>query len=267
MRRLPGLYWGCIPSSEGESQELDPHLANPQQLPVPPPPSSTSIMPSSSFPLFPRFPPEIRFQIWKASLCRERIIKLDLRVVYKSVTNHGGRSPTPSRKEPYRIIVNDHNVLSKLLRVSYEARRVALSFYHIRVPCYFLKTGDRRRWAEHVAKIPDSLSKEYIWPGSCSKEEYVDSSSLDSGYVYLNPQYDFASIEIEEKDRDTQDIGQCLIDFIHKVQVCSPLLTLLFFLALAKPNRRCTTHAKSDCSISSFLIMCPDPSYLSTRNK
>ncbi|KAI0546579.1 hypothetical protein F4679DRAFT_557227 [Xylaria curta] len=100
---------------------------------------------SGSFTLFPLLPTELRLEIWQLSLHRSRLITVELsphrgspRVPGEHSTRRtpNGRDGIFSVKE-YSITVHGSQLLSKLLRVSSEARQAALQFYRIQIPCCF----------------------------------------------------------------------------------------------------------------------------------
>ncbi|KAI8630374.1 hypothetical protein F5Y19DRAFT_484244 [Xylariaceae sp. FL1651] len=105
-----------------------------------------------TFPLFTLLPAEIRLDIWQLSLQRSRFITIELspnndyqnqfqkqQLLYKTNNNMG---KVMSDKH-YHVTVNGSQLLSKLLRVSSEARQATLQFYRVHIPCRF-EFGDRQ---------------------------------------------------------------------------------------------------------------------------
>lgn len=97
------------------------------------------------FYLFPDLPKELRLQVWEAAIPRERMIHISLQV-------HGSRRYELAAAEPrylernalrkpisgerYRAVAQGEQLNSKFLRVSSEARQVALAFYRVHIPIY-----------------------------------------------------------------------------------------------------------------------------------
>jgi len=136
----------------------------------------------SNFSHFGLLPKEIRLKIWRHSLQRQRIIKIHL----KPQTNHTGNQEaestgSASNKERYCAVVKGYQLLSKLFRVSGEAREVALKFYRVQLPCMLT----RGAWGQETTK-----------PGT----------------FYFNPEYDFLQISPKSPAKDT------LVDFIYHLK-------------------------------------------------
>lgn len=74
--------------------------------------------------------------------------------------------------------------MSKLLRVSSEAREVALRFYRVRIPC-------------RLASAPEDVSERNFHHG------------IRPGTLYFNPEYDFLQVNI------ASEVGDCLVEFLH----------------------------------------------------
>ncbi|KAI0855123.1 hypothetical protein F4860DRAFT_497356 [Xylaria cubensis] len=99
---------------------------------------------SGSFTLFSLLPPELRIEIWQLSLHRSRLINVELAPHRRSQRNQEPPSRGTQNEQDrlfsvknYSITVNGTHLLSKLLRVSTEARQAALQFYRIHLPCRF----------------------------------------------------------------------------------------------------------------------------------
>lgn len=92
--------------------------------------------PTEAFRLFPQLPAEIRQQIWECALTRERIFRVELeddkKEKNRGVGKDGNFDITRMRYVP---VIRSCNIVSKILRVSREARQAALRFYRIRIPC------------------------------------------------------------------------------------------------------------------------------------
>ncbi|KAI0412977.1 hypothetical protein F5X98DRAFT_353385 [Xylaria grammica] len=91
-----------------------------------------------SFSLFPLLPVELRLDIWKLSLRRPRLITVELAPNPEQSTdetrNSLGRVVSGTH---YSVTANGSSLLSKLLRVSSEARAAALQFYRVHLPSHF----------------------------------------------------------------------------------------------------------------------------------
>jgi hypothetical protein len=80
---------------------------------------------------FARFPPEVRWLIWEQALSHERWINIHVKSAKRDKTT------TPWRRGMYEIIVACKGwKISKLFRITRESRRVALSFYRVKLPCW-----------------------------------------------------------------------------------------------------------------------------------
>jgi len=78
------------------------------------------------FTLFSSLPTELRLQIWKQAISKQRLIELEI------------APDEEGSQHEYQVSVRSHFQLhSKLLRVNREARHFALSFYRIHIPCIF----------------------------------------------------------------------------------------------------------------------------------
>jgi hypothetical protein len=135
----------------------------------------------SNFPLFPLLPKELRLKIWKHSLQRNRIIKVVLRPEKLFNTEQPATQATDSiastsKSERYRAYVNGYQVLSKLFRVSSEAREAASAFYRVPIPCWL-------KPEETYAGFPtETVPGPYFFPME------------RTGTLYFNPEYDFLHI-------------------------------------------------------------------------
>lgn len=82
---------------------------------------------------FPLLPPEIRQEIWLHALQRPRIIAI--RFSYLIIPNYCEIPTYREKQEPYFVGANRSWLFNDLLRVGHEARRAALKFYRVRIPC------------------------------------------------------------------------------------------------------------------------------------
>ncbi|RGP76953.1 hypothetical protein FLONG3_4891 [Fusarium longipes] len=83
--------------------------------------------PCTEFHQFARFPPEVRCLIWEQALCHERWINIHVR------TTMG------APRSVYEIFICRPWKISKLFRITRESRRVALSFYRVKLPCWYTR--------------------------------------------------------------------------------------------------------------------------------
>ncbi|KAK8103111.1 hypothetical protein PG984_016257 [Apiospora sp. TS-2023a] len=102
-------------------------------------PFNTPVLADATFCPFRRLPIELRTLIWSLSLQRQRFIPVYL------VRN----SRTKSNERDYVIKTQRRYRHSKLLRVNQEARRVALGFFTLRIPC------------SNLGGVPIRLSPDY----------------------------------------------------------------------------------------------------------
>ncbi|KAI3325830.1 hypothetical protein HD806DRAFT_553102 [Xylariaceae sp. AK1471] len=107
---------------------------------------------SHSFRSFALLPAELRLDIWQLSLQRSRFISISLlpnkhyqdqpqekQSLYRT-QNDLGKVISGTH---YHVTAHGSQLLSKLLRVSSEARQAALQFYRVYLPCHF-ELGDRQ---------------------------------------------------------------------------------------------------------------------------
>ncbi|KAJ4328954.1 hypothetical protein N0V84_000525 [Fusarium piperis] len=133
------------------------------------------------FPHFSKLPIELRFKIWKHSLEHPRILKVHLwypSAFDRTLASNGQTRPASHQSQNYRPIVQGYQMLSKLLRVSRDARAAALSFYRVHIPCWLTKRTSR-------------------------------SDCLVSGTTYFNPEYDFFHVRQESMD---------MVDFFYDLK-------------------------------------------------
>ncbi|KAI6081548.1 hypothetical protein F4821DRAFT_274852 [Hypoxylon rubiginosum] len=140
-----------------------------------------SIVPMGLFPLFPMLPSELRVQIWKFALKRQRIIKVYLqsnkRIDVLISRQMESRPPTHS-DERYGVVVNGYQTISKLFHVCRESRGVAMQFYRVHLPCWLTKCA-------------------------------IKDKRIHPGLVYFNPEYDFLYIDNRSAN---------VVDFLHDLK-------------------------------------------------
>ncbi|KAK8044782.1 hypothetical protein PG993_004806 [Apiospora rasikravindrae] len=156
-----------------------------------------------AFPKFTRLPRELRVLIWRESLQRNRLVKVELvrkhdadnniRYAHK---NNLGKVVTGGQ---YHATTPGYRIYSKLLRVSAEARYEALRFYRIHIPCHI-----RDPW------------------GKTSKESIL----------YLSPDYDFLHLETRCRAKDT------VVDYLFDLKAYDPLGIGLYNIAVSKNTLR-----------------------------
>lgn len=100
------------------------------------------------FTLFPQFSEDVRLQIWHTSLQHERKVQI---CIYPTLhaNDDSGENHTPGLR--YRAAVRGHRVLSKLLSVNHEARRVTVTFYRVRIPCTLTRASPKQALAAVTA--------------------------------------------------------------------------------------------------------------------
>ena len=125
---------------------------------------------AESFHLFPFLLKELRCLIWQHALRRQRLINIRLvALIWRNCSlNRVPTVPDAKGKDGYRVVVDGYQMLSKLLRVSSEAREEALRFCRVHIPCHF-RRGD----------------------------------SIAPGILYFNPEHDFLQIFSEPPIQDT----------------------------------------------------------------
>jgi hypothetical protein len=94
----------------------------------------------SCFPQFGRLPPELRRAIWSFCLPGERFLRVQLESVLDADGNpigERGNEIVEYFSLGYTLRVNGRRILSKLLHVDAEARKVAQDSYPIKLPCVY----------------------------------------------------------------------------------------------------------------------------------
>ncbi|KAI0411318.1 hypothetical protein F5X98DRAFT_357426 [Xylaria grammica] len=129
----------------------------------------SSLSPSSipSFTLFPALPPELRDEVWRLALEQyQQVIKIRLRDRYLMdalLARRGDARPESRQDESYGAVVEGHQTLSKVFHVCRRSRDVAMAFYRVRLPCWFV-TG------------------------------LIADEAMKPGILYVNPEVDFLYI-------------------------------------------------------------------------
>lgn len=163
---------------------------------------------SSTFPSFPRLPPEIRLKIWRSFLQRRRIIQLELAAARRG----GGDERAPpytARNQLGRVLSGDefHPFLHtlpprcRLLEVCHEARQAALAFLRVELPCH----------------TRNQLAR---WHGTGEPARPIT--------VHLNPEWDFLFIT-------RYGSGKFLADFLHDFRAHDPKTRGVQHLVLRLP--------------------------------
>ncbi|KAK0653107.1 hypothetical protein B0T16DRAFT_490830 [Cercophora newfieldiana] len=138
-----------------------------------------------SFHHFPLLPTELRLKIWKLSLQRRRIIRINIHLYeYQPDVKEVDK---PNENDKHFPVVAGYQSLSKLLRVNRESRQAAQEFYRVHFPCRFL-LADK--------DFSDGPLTETTRPGT----------------FYFNPEHDFLLIS------SSHPAGPTLLDFIHRLK-------------------------------------------------
>ncbi|KAK8014250.1 hypothetical protein PG990_007546 [Apiospora arundinis] len=140
------------------------------------------------FPQFRCLPKELRLQIWRQALRRNRFIRIELEPLTPAgeppnqhfTENHLGKLVTEGS---YYVRASGYHLYSDLLRVNIEARHEALRFYRIRFPYY----------------VQDP--------------QFGQPASV----LYLNPEYDFVHLIAERWEKETP------ASFMHDLIAYDPL--------------------------------------------
>ncbi|KAK8021684.1 hypothetical protein PG990_006822 [Apiospora arundinis] len=142
------------------------------------------------FPQFPRLPAEIRMEIWRQALRRNRLINVSFRASNKP-RGAGYVAKTGLAKKTgvatYCLEIPGLHIYSKLLRVNREARSEALRFYRVHLPCHI--------WTEGMRRTDPGVE----------------------AVIYLSPEYDIIHLErIGSPMKDT------LVAFFYNMKTCDP---------------------------------------------
>ncbi|KAF2972780.1 hypothetical protein GQX73_g828 [Xylaria multiplex] len=122
------------------------------------------------FPQFVLLPWELRNQVWEYALHKRRLIRVTLKEGQPNdITEQESSDIKYGRCS---LFINGSQLFSKLLRVNSEARKAALKFYRVRLPCVLTHPGSARMrvgmfpfnpeydvlWFEQVCHLTDFLS-------------------------------------------------------------------------------------------------------------
>ncbi|KAI9150456.1 hypothetical protein HJFPF1_10222 [Paramyrothecium foliicola] len=149
------------------------------------------------FTYFHALPAELRLKVWSYAVPRRRILKVRLRNRVLSDTlleRQGVLRPPSHAEERYGVVVDGYQTINKLFRINRESRDVALAFYRVQFPCWYINGATTR------------------------------DTRMTPGTMYFNPEFDCLCIR--------NDTGQ-VIDFIHDLKtVHDPRRVGLLSLAL-----------------------------------
>ncbi|TGJ81452.1 hypothetical protein E0Z10_g7324 [Xylaria hypoxylon] len=124
------------------------------------------------FPQFVLLPWELRNQVWKYALQKRRMIRVSLKERQPDdITEQESRDIKYGRCS---LFINGSQLFGKLLRVNSEARKAALEFYRVQLPCVLTHPGSNDTrvrigmfsfnpeydilWFEEVYHLPDFFS-------------------------------------------------------------------------------------------------------------
>ena len=135
-----------------------------------------------TFPLFTALPNELRTNIWRYALRRQRIIHLHINSQRGKTASEASENPDSVKNgELYFTTVDGSQLLSKFLHVDKELREEVLKHYRVHLPCRFTSRTIKEGSASH-------------------------------GTLYLNPEWDTLYISAEWPAKDT------LIAFIYRLK-------------------------------------------------
>ncbi|KAL9627972.1 MAG: hypothetical protein Q9164_007432 [Protoblastenia rupestris] len=136
----------------------------------------------SSFSFFPLLPNELRLNIWRHALQRQRIINLHIKSRTEQTASQAAEiTEFAGKRERYCAVVDGCQVLSRFLRVNRESREEALKFYRVHLPCSFTNAA-------------------------------VGEGTTNPGTLHFNPEYDFLQISPDWPMKDT------LLDFLYHLK-------------------------------------------------
>jgi len=162
---------------------------------------NTSNRDDAGFMPFPQLPIELRLEIWRLSIVKQRLIEIQLYY-------HDAHSGDSEEYKYIAVVGNGVQLHSKLLRVNREAREAALEFYRIHIPCVLL-TGDNLARHHRSGDI-----------------EFLDDPQTHLRPLYLNPEHDILHIKAPQPAEHT------FIAFIHDLKTYDPRGIGLVRLAL-----------------------------------
>ncbi|KAH8680803.1 hypothetical protein BX600DRAFT_504557 [Xylariales sp. PMI_506] len=146
------------------------------------------------FPKFSMLPIELRQHIWRLALERHRLLDVILLFQHPSQVTNTYSSTNKLDKlisgDGYMPVVQAFQLNSKLLRVSRESRRAALSFYRVQFPCYLQDSKVRRRLGSSEGRV--------------------------KGILYFNPEFDYIAPKVLGYQ------ANAFIDFLHDLRAYDP---------------------------------------------
>ncbi|KAI1355544.1 hypothetical protein F5Y01DRAFT_326070 [Xylaria sp. FL0043] len=124
--------------------------------------------PELIFPLFRKFPPELRREIWLWALQQhsQRIIKLRVRARSPrdaSTPSVGKTQPSAHRDARYDAIVESRQRLSELFFVDRDSRDAALSHYRVQIPCWFTSHSTNNSSPWRPGTLYFSPERDFLW--------------------------------------------------------------------------------------------------------
>jgi len=175
-----------------------------------------------SFHLFPVLPLEIRLRIWEVSVVRHRLLEIEVAPPSPSAQADQKRRQQPSQarysrmnalcnvvsggREYVATVQHGRFMHSKLLRVNREARRVALRFYRVHIPC----------WLRAVSRQNSSTSSSSSSLSYHAHPNHPQEANSEMPVLYLNPEYDIVYARAQSPAAYT------LVDFLHDVRAHDP---------------------------------------------
>jgi hypothetical protein len=159
---------------------------------------------TAMFSLFSSLAIELRIRIWEYVLKHHRLLKFEIK------DNGPSPSPDSTTKTPgqdYTATIQGIQLYSKLLRVNREARKAALKFYRVHIPCY-LPTSDQHQGSKKGTK----------------------------SIIYINPEYDILHLCFHHPAEHG------VVSFMHDLKTHDPLSVGLLNLALG-PNSMTALHS------------------------
>lgn len=117
------------------------------------------------FPQFTRLPLDLRLCIWEYALPKERF--LQVRLIVEQRAKRVAPSESGQADDDYQVTLEGRKFISKFLHVCQEARRVALKFYRVRMPC-----------------------------------RYQHGDTTKNGTLYFNPEDDIVKLSVSSRRKD-----------------------------------------------------------------
>ncbi|KAI1316786.1 hypothetical protein F5Y16DRAFT_420157 [Xylariaceae sp. FL0255] len=183
--------------------------------------------PSVSFSPFTRLPPELRLEIWRFSIKHPRLIRV-------FTTPRGDVKAPGAREPPYLVEAVGARLHVDLLQVNQEARRAALSFYRVRLPCRFFTGGGEIRGTLLINPEHDIL-RVYLRGGSSAFAKLLtelrahDPSDVGIRSLALDSSAITTALDWEMRDLDSTSRAICTDTLAQLEQV--------FFTSIEKAGR------------------------------